>query len=136
MAHAVAVGNSIAQKSPRAQEIRLALPPDHCSHKSGPNFFTENVAQNGLKSFFAQKVFRSAVRTPTYQIVPVSRVYPSPLPPPKTRYFVGMGVLEQEDPPKIQAPIKLAHPFLAPELRAEITDMRLLLMNSCERLQQ
>ena len=33
---------------------------------------------------------------------------------------MGMGVFQQKEPKKCQAPIKLAQPFPAPELRAEI----------------
>ena len=55
------------------------VPIDQNSHKSGPNFFTENVARNSLKSrFLAKEMLRSTVRTPICQIVPVSRVYPPP----------------------------------------------------------
>ena len=39
---------------------------DHCSHKSGPNFFTESVARNSLKSQdFGPKMLYSVVGTPT-----------------------------------------------------------------------
>ena len=42
----------------------------------------------------------------------------TPTPAPKARNFMGMGV-PAERTKKCQAPIKLAQPFLAPELRAE-----------------
>ena len=50
---------------------------DHCSHKSGPKFFTENKEFFWAKNhrFLAKKLLHSAVRTPIWQIVPVSRVY-------------------------------------------------------------
>ena len=49
---------------------------DHCSHKTGPNSLTENVARIGPKShLFGPKMLRSAVRMPICHIVPVSRVY-------------------------------------------------------------
>ena len=41
-------------------------------------------------------------------------------PPPNSRNFMGMGVFQQKEPKKCQAPIKLAQPFPAPELRVEI----------------
>ena len=39
--------------------------------------------------------------------------------PPKVQTFMGIGVFQQKEPQKCQAPIKLAQPFPAPELRAE-----------------
>ena len=71
------------------------VPIDQKSHKSGPNFFTENVARNGLKPrFWAQKMLRSAVRTPICQIVPVSCVY-NPPPPLVLRFTQRMDLRER-----------------------------------------
>ena len=40
-------------------------------------------------------------------------------PSPGRKNFMGMGVFQQKEPKNSQAPIKLARPPLAPELRAE-----------------
>ena len=45
---------------------------------------------------------------------------PRPPPPPKRKNFMGMGGFPAGRTQKCQAPIKLAQPFAAPELRAEI----------------
>ena len=68
-------GSCAEKRKPDLTEPNMRV--DHLSHKSGPNFFTENIARNSRKSRFfgPPKSLRSAVRTPICQIVPVSCVY-------------------------------------------------------------
>ena len=68
-----------------------------------------------MTHFGPKKVHGFPVRTPICHIVPSSRIYT----PPQKKEFYGHGGLPADRTKKCQAPIKLAQPFPAPELRAE-----------------
>ena len=73
----------------------------------------ENSSGTDCCNSFETPLFRTSTPPPPPQ------KSPNPPPPPKTKNLMGMGVFQQKEPPKNQAPVKLAQSFPAPELRAE-----------------
>ena len=77
--------------------------------------FSERTLEQQLKSKIQKnpRAHKSKIGTPPLKKTQI------PPPPPKTRHFMGEGGFPAERMQFFQAPIKLAQPFLAPELRVK-----------------